>query len=81
MVGDEACPWNVTPDSASADYLMVDNGDEFSTWIVDRWRRIMIVMSRGRRYLNLALVIAQVLRRRFSGHWRWRMRQPDQLSN
>ena len=81
MVGDEACPWNVTPDSASSDYLMVDNGDEVSTWIVDRWRRIMIVMRRGRRYLNLALVIASVLRRRFSGTWRWRIRQPDQLSN
>ena len=50
-------------------------------WIVDKWRRIMIVMRRGRRYLNLELVIASVLRRRFSGNWRWRIRQPDQLSN
>ena len=60
-----------------------DDADEsqgLAMTMVDKLWRLVLVLNHGRRYLNFALVIAGVMRRRFSGAWRWRIRQPDQLS-
>ena len=68
----------------SADVVwIVDTDDEqgLSLWIVGKWERFMRVMCRARRFLNFALVIGNTARRRFSGEFRHRMRQADQLSD
>ena len=49
--------------------------------IVDKWRRFIKVFQHARHLLNRAVVIGNLARRRFSGEFRYRVRQPDQLDS
>ena len=48
---------------------------------LDKWTRILVMLTRARRHLNFALVYGNTLKARFGGRLRWRMRQSDQLDS